>query len=121
MMNNSLRWTVLGVALMAGTSMVLAQQQPPAAQPAPQQPTTVGITLTGEGGAQTRLAVPDLGAPRVSAVQATGPNSASVAAEPPASGGNLVRYNFTAAPVPDRKSTRLNSSHSQQSRMPSSA
>ena len=60
MMNNSLRWTVLGVALMAGTSMVLAQQQPPAAQPAPQQPTTVGITLTGEGGAQTRLAVPDL-------------------------------------------------------------
>ena len=60
MMNNSLRWTVLGVALMAGTSMVLAQQQPPAAQPAPQQPTTVGITLTGEGGAQTGLAVPDL-------------------------------------------------------------
>ena len=53
------RWNLLGAALVAASAMVAAQQ------PAPQQPqekpqTSVGIILTGDGGAQTRLAVPDL-------------------------------------------------------------
>ncbi|HEX6164762.1 MAG TPA: Tol-Pal system beta propeller repeat protein TolB [Vicinamibacterales bacterium] len=48
------------VAAMVAASAVLAAQQP-APQPPQEKPqTTVGITLTGEGGAQTRLAVPDL-------------------------------------------------------------
>jgi TolB protein len=50
----------LGVMLVAATAVAAAQQPqtPPPQQP--QQPTSVGVTLTGEGGAQTRLAVPDL-------------------------------------------------------------
>ena len=39
----------------------------------------------------------------------------------PKSGLNLVAYTIATHKTPDRKSTRLNSSHSQQSRMPSSA
>lgn len=58
MMNSPLKWKVAGLAMLAATAVVAAQQ--PTAQPASQQPNTVGITLTGEGGAQTRLAVPDL-------------------------------------------------------------
>lgn len=59
MMNPRLRWKVLGMAVVAA-SAVVAAQQPSSQEPKPQQQTSVGIVLTGEGGAQTRLAVPDL-------------------------------------------------------------
>jgi TolB protein len=53
------RWKWLGAALIAASAVVAAQQpQTPPQQPQP--PTSVGVTLTGEGGAQTRLAVPEL-------------------------------------------------------------
>src|SRR5687767_10402722 len=56
-----LRSKILGVAMVAASAVVAAQQPttPPQA-PQPQQPTTVGVTLTGEAGSQTRIAVPDL-------------------------------------------------------------
>jgi TolB protein len=56
MTHYSLRYKLLGAAL-AAASAVVAGQQP--AQP-PQQPDTVGIVISGEPGAQTRYAVPDL-------------------------------------------------------------
>jgi TolB-like protein len=56
---HSLHKKLLGVAIIAASAVVAAQQPPPAAQP-PQQPNTVGITISGDAGAQTRLAVPDL-------------------------------------------------------------
>ena len=59
MTNHGLRWKLLGAVVIAASAVVAAQQTPPVTQQ-PQQPTTVGITLTGEDGAQTRLAVPDL-------------------------------------------------------------
>lgn len=53
---------LLGAALIAASAVVVAAQQPPSQPPtaAPQQPNTVGITISGESGAQTKLAVPDL-------------------------------------------------------------
>ncbi len=57
MTNHGLRWKFLAAVITAASAVVVAQQTPPQQ---PQQPTTVGITLTGEAGAQTRLAVPDL-------------------------------------------------------------
>jgi TolB-like protein len=51
----------LAIALLAAWPR--AQQQPPASQqppaPAPQQPTEIGTTISGEAGAPPRLAVPD--------------------------------------------------------------
>ncbi len=51
----------LAIALLAAWPR--AQQQPPASQqpatPAPQQPTEIGTTISGESGAPPRLAVPD--------------------------------------------------------------
>ena len=58
MTHQLLRWKLLGAAVIAASAVGTAQQTPSPQQP--QQPTTVGITLTGEAGAQTRLAVPDL-------------------------------------------------------------
>src|SRR5213083_2440711 len=61
MTNYPLRWKLLGAAIIAASAVVAAQQPAPQQPPQqPQQPTTVGVTLTGEGGAQTRLAVPEL-------------------------------------------------------------
>jgi TolB protein len=54
---------LLGATILAASAVVAAQQPPPqqpAQQPPPQQPNTVGITISGDAGAQTRLAVPDL-------------------------------------------------------------
>src|SRR4051812_44343070 len=51
MSKHSLRWKLLAAAVLAGSVLVTAQQ--------PQTP-TVGITITGDAGAQARLAVPDL-------------------------------------------------------------
>jgi TolB protein len=57
MPNYSFGWKVPGVLVVAASAMVAAQQPAPA-QP-PQKP-EIGVTITGEAGAQTRLAVPDL-------------------------------------------------------------
>ena len=54
---HSLRLKLSGAAIIAASTL-LAAQQPPA--PAQQPQTSVGVVLTGEGGAQVRLAVPDL-------------------------------------------------------------
>jgi len=51
---HSLHQKLLFVAVLAGSAVVVAQQ------PAPQKQPEVGITLTGESGAQVKLAVPDL-------------------------------------------------------------
>ena len=59
MHKHSFRWNVLGAALVAASAMVAAQPPPPQ-QPQEKPQTSVGIILTGDGGAQTRLAVPDL-------------------------------------------------------------
>jgi TolB protein len=60
MMKHPLRWKLSAAIAIALSAVVAAQQPPPQPAQQPQQPTTVGITLTGEAGAQTRLAVPDL-------------------------------------------------------------
>jgi TolB protein len=55
------RSKLLGAAIVAASAVVAAQQPPPPQPPPQEKPqTTVGVTLTGDGGAQTRLAVPDL-------------------------------------------------------------
>jgi TolB protein len=61
MMTERVRWKVLG-ALIVAAAAVLAAQQPPSAPPQqpPAQKPEIGVILTGEGGAQTRLAVPEL-------------------------------------------------------------
>lgn len=59
MMNHRLRFKLCGAAVIAASAALLAQQ-PQTPPPQPQQPTSVGIILTGEGGSQIRLAVPDL-------------------------------------------------------------
>jgi len=81
MMTTRLRWPVLGL-MVAASAVAIASpsapeelrgdraeaavgraggQQPTSpTQPTPPQRTAVEVTLTGEGGAQTRLAVPDL-------------------------------------------------------------
>jgi len=54
----SLHRKLLAAAIVAASAVVAAQQP---ATPAPQQqPSTVGVTLTGDPGSQTRLAVPEL-------------------------------------------------------------
>ncbi|HEX8027128.1 MAG TPA: hypothetical protein VF491_01635, partial [Vicinamibacterales bacterium] len=63
MTRTSLHRRLLGATILAASAVVAAQQPPPqqpAQQPPPQQPNTVGITISGDAGAQTRLAVPDL-------------------------------------------------------------
>jgi TolB protein len=64
MIDYSLHKKLIGVALIVASAMVAAQQPPTTTQQPPattQQPqTSVGLTLTGEAGAQTRLAVPEL-------------------------------------------------------------
>ena len=56
-----LRSKVLAVTIVAASAVVAAQQPTTPPQTSqPQQPTTVGVTLTGEAGSQTRIAVPDL-------------------------------------------------------------
>jgi TolB protein len=59
MTHHSLHRKLLAAAVVAA-SAVVAAQQPATPAPSPQQPSTVGITISGEPGAQTRLAVPDL-------------------------------------------------------------
>jgi TolB protein len=59
MHNYSSRLKALGAAIVVASAVVVAQQPPPPQQPPPKQP-EVGIIITGEAGAQTRLAVPDL-------------------------------------------------------------
>jgi TolB protein len=49
---------VVAVAIVV-TLGARAQQQPPPAAPAPQQPTEITTTITGEGGAAPRMAVPE--------------------------------------------------------------
>ena len=62
MTNHSFQKKLLGLAILAASAAVTASAwQQPAPQPAvPQQPNTVGITISGDAGAQTRLAVPEL-------------------------------------------------------------
>lgn len=59
MTTNSLHRKLLAAAIVAASAVVAAQQPAAPAAP-PQQPSTVGVTLTGDPGSQTRLAVPDL-------------------------------------------------------------
>ena len=54
-----LHYKFLGLALVAASAVVTAQQPTPPAQP-PKQPDTVGVIISGDPGAQTRFAVPDL-------------------------------------------------------------
>ena len=49
----------LGVALAALVAVVVAGQQPPAPVPLPQQPSDIGVRITGDPGAPPRYAVPD--------------------------------------------------------------
>jgi TolB protein len=60
-MTNAILTGTLAIALLAAWPR--PQQQPPASQqpptPAPQQPTEIGTTISGESGAPPRLAVPD--------------------------------------------------------------
>lgn len=56
MTHYSRQYRLLGAALAAASAVVAAQQP----GPPPQQPNTVGIIISGEPGAQTRYAVPDL-------------------------------------------------------------
>ncbi len=56
MTHYSIHSKLLGVALVAASAVLVGQQ--PA--PPPQQPSTVGVTISGDPGAQTRIAVPDL-------------------------------------------------------------
>ena len=61
MHNYSVPWKVLVAAMIAASAVVAAQQpaqQPPPPQQKPQS--EIRLILTGEAGAQTRLAVPDL-------------------------------------------------------------
>ena len=51
------RITFVGVALAIASLAATPQQPPPA--PAPQQPNQIATTITGDGGAAPRLAVPD--------------------------------------------------------------
>src|SRR5687768_8896091 len=59
MSHHLLHYKSLAVALVAATAAVTAQQPPPPAQP-PKQPDTIGVVISGDPGAQTRFAVPDL-------------------------------------------------------------
>jgi len=61
MTHYSLHRKLLAAAILAASAVVAAQQPAPQ-QPAPppQQPSTVGITISGDAGAQTKMAVPDL-------------------------------------------------------------
>ena len=56
MMNHRLRFKLCGAAVIAASAALLAQQPQTPAQKQPE----IGIILTGEGGSQIRLAVPDL-------------------------------------------------------------
>lgn len=58
MHNYSFRLRALGAAMVVASAVVAAQQPAPS-QPQQKQP-EVGVILIGEGGNQTRLAVPDL-------------------------------------------------------------
>lgn len=49
---------LLGVVVLSASALVAGRPQTPPT--AAQQPSTVGITISGDSGAQTRLAVPDL-------------------------------------------------------------
>jgi TolB protein len=57
-MTKLLDWKFLAGALVAGSAAMVVAQQPPA--PAPQQPTSVELKITGDPGTPPRLAVPDL-------------------------------------------------------------
>ncbi len=51
----------LVVSVVAASALVAASgQQPPAPSQPPQQPSEIGIRISGDPGAQTRIAVPDL-------------------------------------------------------------
>jgi TolB protein len=60
MTHYSIQHKLLGIALLTATAVVAGQQPPQTPTPQPSQPNTVGITLTGDAGSQTRLAVPEL-------------------------------------------------------------
>ena len=62
MTHYSLHRKLLAAAVVATSAVVAASggQQSPPPTPQEKQPSTVGITISGEPGAQTRLAVPDL-------------------------------------------------------------
>jgi TolB-like protein len=50
----------LGVVVAAlAASVLAAQQPPPSQQPAPQQPSEIGVRITGDPGVPPRYAVPD--------------------------------------------------------------
>jgi TolB protein len=50
----------MGALIVAASAVLAAQQAPSAPQQPPAQTPEIGVILTGEGGAQTRLAVPEL-------------------------------------------------------------
>ena len=52
--------SVMALAVCLAAGVLAADQQPPAAPTAPQQPTSIEMRITGEPGTPPRLAVPDL-------------------------------------------------------------
>jgi len=62
MTNYSTHRKLLAAAIVLASAVVAAQQPapPPAAPQPPQQQSTVGLTISGDAGAQVRLAVPEL-------------------------------------------------------------
>jgi TolB protein len=60
MTHYSLHRKWLAASFAAVSAVVAAQQPAPPQPPQDKQPSTVGITISGEPGAQTRIAVPDL-------------------------------------------------------------
>jgi TolB protein len=53
------RWKLGVVVAALAASVLAAQQPPPSQQPAPQQPSEIGVRITGDPGVPPRYAVPD--------------------------------------------------------------
>ena len=90
---------------------------------APQNPCPKGASCHGAGGHRTiKLGSTNLKSPMSLAARRVGLECEPKPCTPPVSGSQQLYFTGSTEPTnPDRKSTRLNSSHSDSSRMPSSA
>ena len=59
MMRKTFTISLIAIAVAVLSISAAPQQAPPAPQPAPQQPSEIGVRITGDSGAQPRYAVPD--------------------------------------------------------------